>query len=77
MENPPIFEDQQEHLRKADEVRREIFRKMSPQKKLELAFELYDTAKELKAMGLRHKHPNWTEQQIQDKVREIFPYARS
>jgi len=77
MENPPVFKDQQEHLKIADDVRREIFRNMSPQRKLELAFGLRDTAKKLKAMGLRQAHPDWTEQQVQDKVREIFLYARS
>jgi hypothetical protein len=69
--------DQEKHLKEAQEVQREIFRKMSPARKVELAFELYDTAKKLKAVGLRAQHPDWSEEQIADKVREIFLYART
>lgn len=75
LDEPFILEDQKEHLLKAKQVQREIFRKMSAEKKLLLAFELYDTARELKAAYLRDKHPDWTEKQVQEKVREIFLYA--
>lgn len=72
-----MFEDQKEHLKKAEEIRADIFRKMSPEKKLKLSFELYHTARGLKAASLRQSNPDWTEQQVQDKVKEIFLYARS
>jgi hypothetical protein len=54
-----------------------IFQSMTPEKKLEVALQLYYSAKELKAAGLRFQNPDWTEERIQDKVREIFLYARS
>jgi hypothetical protein len=54
----------------------EIFRKMSPAKKLELAANFWFGARELKAAGLRSMHPDWSEEQIQQKVYELFLYAR-
>jgi len=58
-------------------IQREIFRKMPPARKLELAMELYWWARDLKAAGLRSQHPDWSEEQVQAAVREIFMYARS
>jgi len=55
----------------------EIYRKMSPQKKLEIAFGLYNVAKELKAAGLRMIHADWTEGQIKKEVTRIFLNART
>ena len=62
---------------KAEEIRCEIYRKMTPERKLEISFALDRVARDLKAAGLRTQHPEWTEQQIADKVKEIFLYARS
>ena len=50
---------------------------MSPAQKLEVALRLYHSARELKAAGLRVQPPDWTEDQIEEKVREIFLYART
>ncbi|MBN2210534.1 MAG: hypothetical protein JW709_03985 [Sedimentisphaerales bacterium] len=55
----------------------EIYRRMTPQQKLEIALRLNRMARELKAAWLRQLHSNWPEQQVQAKVREIFLYARS
>jgi hypothetical protein len=52
-----------------------IYRSMTPEKKLEVAMDLYRSARELKAAGLRTHHPDWTEKEIQEKIREIFLYA--
>ena len=41
------------------------------------ALELYYSARELKAAGLRSQKPGWTEEIIQGKVRDIFLYART
>lgn len=57
-------------------VQREIYRRMSPAKKLEIAGRLYWDARRLKAAALRGQHPDWSEEEVQDKVREIFLYAR-
>ena len=50
---------------------------MTPEQKLKLLSDLYRSAHKLKAAGLRKQHPNWTEEEVQQKVREIFLYARS
>lgn len=55
----------------------QLFKKMTPGQKLRLALDLYKSARKLKAAGLRMQHKNWTEDQIQEKVKEIFLYART
>ena len=54
-----------------------IFQSMTPEQKLEVALRLYYSARELKAAGLRAQHPDWSDEEIQEKVREIFLYART
>jgi hypothetical protein len=54
-----------------------IFRSLTPEKKLRIALRLYHSAREMKAAGLRMQNPDWTEEKIQTKVREIFLYART
>jgi len=54
-----------------------IFAAMPPEKKLELVNDLYWAARDLKAAGLRALHPDWTEQEVQDKVREIFLHGQT
>jgi hypothetical protein len=53
------------------------FQSMTPEKKLKLLNDLHRSARKLKAAGLRQQYPNWTEEEINQKVREIFLYARS
>jgi len=45
--------------------------KMSGQLKLKTAIAMYWSARKLKAAGLRHLHPDWTEGQVQQKVKEL------
>lgn len=54
-----------------------IFQAMTPGQKLKVALRLYYSARALKATGLRAQNPNWTEERIQNRVREIFLYART
>ena len=54
-----------------------IYRAMTPTQKLKIALRLYYSAKELKEAGLRVQNPDWTEEMIKDKAREIFYYART
>jgi hypothetical protein len=54
-----------------------IFRKMSPGRRLQLAEQLYWTARKLKAVGLRMQHPDWSEEQVNEEVRRIFLHART
>jgi hypothetical protein len=53
------------------------FKSMTPAMKLRLAESLYYSARALKEAGLRAQHPDWSEAQIKQKVREIFLYART
>jgi len=50
---------------------------MTSAMKLRLAESLYYSARTLKEAGLRAQHPDWSEVQIKQKVREIFLYART
>jgi len=50
---------------------------MTPEKKLQLALGLYYSAREIKAAGLKRQHPDWSTAKINQKVREIFLYART
>jgi len=52
-----------------------IYQSMTPEKKLMIAADLYHSARALKAAGLRDQHPDWSEKEIQEKVKEIFLYA--
>ena len=71
----PVDEFQAEHLRKGEQVRREIYRKMTPDRKLEIAFCVYREARGLKAAWLRQCNPDWTEEQVEAKVSEYFLYS--
>jgi len=53
----------------------EIFKAMSPARKLALAADFYYAARRLKARGLRMQHPDWSDSRIETRVREIFLYA--
>ncbi len=53
------------------------YQTMTPEKKLQIALDLYYSAKELKAAGLKRQHPEWSTEKINQKVREIFLYART
>ena len=49
---------------------------INSEQKLTEALKLYFLARELKTVGLRMMNPNMTEQQIQEKVKEIFLNAK-
>ncbi len=53
----------------------EALRRTSGQQKWKTAFGLYWGARKLKAAFLRQQHPEWTEEQVQEKVKEIFLHA--
>ena len=54
-----------------------IYQSMTPEQKLRLALKLYHSAWELKGATLRSQYPEWTEEKIKERVREIFLYART
>ena len=45
---------------------------MTPEQRFEVALRSYYSARELKAAGLRAQYPDWSDVEIQEKVREIF-----
>ena len=51
--------------------------KLSAEKKLLLSLRLYYSAWELKAAAIKKFHPELSDKEIQEKVKEIFFYARS
>ena len=53
----------------------EAYRRMSPAEKLNLAMEMRDAAWELKRAYLRSLHPEWSTEQVEEAVREIFSHA--
>jgi len=50
----------------------EIIRQMTPSRRLEIAFDLYQDAWKIKTAALHQQHPTWTAEQIQAAVRRIF-----
>jgi hypothetical protein len=52
-------------------------RTMTGERRLQLAEQLYWTARKLKLAALRAQHPDWTEEQLTAEVRRIFLHART
>jgi hypothetical protein len=55
----------------------EIFRAMSGERRLQLAEQLYWSARKMKAAGLRAQHPDWPESQVNSEVRRLFLHGQS
>jgi len=54
----------------------EIYRRMSPGRRLELAEQLYWSARRMKAAWLKSLHANWTDEQVEAEVTRNFSNAR-
>ena len=65
------------HVAAARAKQKELIKAMTPQQRLDIAFDMRRTAMELKKAYLEKTHPDWTEQQVQAEVRRIFLYART
>jgi len=50
---------------------------MTPEQKLQVALDLYYSARQIKTACLKSQHPEWTDDAIRQKVREIFLSARA
>ncbi len=59
-----------------DPMQVEIFRRMTPGERWQVAERLYWSARNLKAAHLRSLHPTWTEQEVQNAVKEVFQNVR-
>ena len=55
----------------------QAFRRMTPERRLALAEQLYWSARELKAAWLRAQHSDWSDDQVEREVRRVFSHARS
>ena len=55
----------------------EIFRRMTPGKRLAMAESLFWTARDLKAAWLRSRNPTWSEDDVRRNVTRLFVDARS
>jgi hypothetical protein len=55
----------------------ESFRRMTPERRLALAEQLYWSAREMKAAWLRGRHADWSEDQVAREVTRIFAHART
>jgi hypothetical protein len=53
----------------------EIYRRMTPGRRLEVAEQLYWSARKLKAAGVRSQHPYWPEEKVSAEVNQIFLHA--
>jgi hypothetical protein len=53
------------------------FRRMTPQRRLALAEQLYWSAREWKAAGLRTQHADWPEERVAREVTRLFAHART
>ena len=47
-------------------------RKMTPEQKLEAGFAFMEEMRQLKAAALRSQHPDWTDEQIAQALREFI-----
>ncbi len=54
----------------------EIYRQMSGARRLKLAEQMFWFARDLKAAGVRHQHPDWPEQKVIAEVNRIFLHVR-
>ena len=52
-------------------------RALSGEKRLRLAEQLYWSARKMKTAGIRHQHPDWSEDRVNAEVTKIFLHART
>jgi len=60
-----------------DDAQIQALRRMTAEQKLQAAMQLYWSARALKAAWIRDRHPDWTNEQVEEAVREIFTNART
>jgi len=49
-----------------------ILRNMTGQRRLQLAEQMFWTARKLKAAGVRYQHPDWPEEKVMAEVNRIL-----
>ena len=53
-----------------------LLRAMPGERRLQLAEDLFWSARELKAAGIRNQHPDWSEKKVTAEVNRIFLHAQ-
>jgi hypothetical protein len=53
----------------------ESYRRMTPQRRLQIGFELYDLTRTLVRQGVKHQHPDWNDETVQQEVSRRFRIA--
>ena len=53
------------------------WRAMTGARRLRLAERLYWSARKMKAAGLRSQHPDWSEERLNDALRQILSHVRT
>jgi hypothetical protein len=56
-------------------VQVEGWRRMTPEQKLRMVRELYETGIQLRAAGLRAQHPDWPQERLEFEARRSLLYA--
>ena len=57
--------------REAEAMQLEILRRMTGSRRLEIALEMTDLAREFSKAGIRARHPDWSEQQVNRELLRI------
>jgi len=55
---------------------KEIYKMMTPEKKLKVALNLYYSAWEIKEAAIKKENPEWDKKMVEKHTREIFFYAK-
>ena len=53
----------------------ELYRAMTPQRRLQISFELDDLARQLLRSGVRHQNADWTAEQVEHEAKRGFRLA--
>ncbi len=48
---------------------------MTPQRRLQISFELDELARQLVRSGVRHQNPDWTDEQVEQEVKRRLRLA--
>jgi hypothetical protein len=54
----------------------EIYRDMSCQERLAIGFQLHELARVLVRQGIKHQHPEWDEERVEQELVRRFVLAR-
>jgi hypothetical protein len=53
----------------------DCYRRMTPEERVRIGFELYDLSRTLTRQGIRHQHPDWPAEQVEEEVNRRFRLA--